>query len=77
MTTYDQGPRQMKASPQPKSNHAVHGARKHHNQIVRRAAAIKGHWSARERNERATMAGNLQRLLAASIVASLSESRAA
>jgi hypothetical protein len=67
----------MKASLEPKLSRTISAARRYPDQIDRRAAAIKKHWSARERKERAMMAANLQRLLAASILVSLSDSRAA
>ncbi|HWB14646.1 MAG TPA: hypothetical protein VG826_35815 [Pirellulales bacterium] len=63
----------MKTSPVLKSN----AARNQRDRIARRAAAIKAHWSARERQERAIMAANLQRLLVAKIVASVCDSQAA
>jgi hypothetical protein len=45
--------------------------------IARRAAAIKAHWSARERNQRASLAKQLQGLLFASMALAAHESRAA
>lgn len=59
----------MKTLSQPKSNRTRPAAR--------RAAAIKAGWPARERNERAIMAATRQCLLVASILASVSDSRAA
>ncbi|MGH7134501.1 MAG: hypothetical protein ACREHD_02110 [Pirellulales bacterium] len=44
--------------------------------ISRRAAAVKRHWSARERSERATLAEHLQDLLLASIAVSAHGSHA-
>ena len=66
----------MRTLPQPKSNRTLHAARERR-RIANRAAAIKTGWSVRERSERAIMAENLQRLLAASILVSVSDSRAA
>lgn len=46
------------------------------NEIARRAAAVSRHWSARERNERASVAKQLQSLLFVSLAITIRKSHA-
>ena len=68
----------MRTSSPIKSKRACRSTRsiqRHRNEIDRRAAAIKRHWSARERNQRGSLAKQLQSMLFASMAISASGSR--